>query len=117
MRNPLGIVKRRFAAAIQWRVDRSVDTRTAALMATVHGLSHQLTASVTSTADWRLEIERSIARLGDAISQLRDELRASESLTADLASEWKSALSELSEILDDIDQRNQSPESGRQSLS
>lgn len=117
MRNPLGIVKRRFAAAIQWRVDRSVDIRTAALMATVHGLSQQLTASVASTADWRLELERSIARLGDAMNHLRDELRAGENLSADLSSEWKSTLSELRSILDEIDERSQGLQSREQSRS
>ena len=101
MLNPLVRIKQRLRSAIETRVDKSVDARTAALMATVHGLSIQLSATASTMADWRLEIERSVANLAKALGAVSSDLER-----ADLESlrvEWSEALSELRITLKKID--------------
>lgn len=59
MANPVSKIRRRLGSSIQFRVDRSVELRTEALMKVVHGLNIQLSETATAVSEWRRESERS----------------------------------------------------------
>jgi len=103
MRNPLRRVKHRLGRAIQSRVDHSVEMRTAALMTTVHGLSIQLSELASTMADWRLEIERSVARVARALDTVSRGPDLDSAELEKLRSEWAETLSELRAVLGKID--------------
>lgn len=108
MRSPLGIMKRRIGAAIQWRVDRSVDMRTQALMSTVHGLSQQLANTAISTGDWRSEFDHSMGGLARAVSGVSQQLAATATAFADWQHEWQQTTFDIRTRLNEIDLRSKS---------
>lgn len=106
MRSPLGIVKRRVGAAIQSRVDRSVDLRTQALMATVHGLSEQLARTSATVADWRIELDSSTGGLAQTVNGVSQQLAATAATLADWQHEWHQTMADVRVRLDEVDHRS-----------
>ena len=105
MANPVSKIRRRLGAGIQFRVDRSVELRTEALMKVIHGLNVQLSETATAITEWRRETERSegkqirvVQDLALSVDKLVTRVNDLESSVSLISDELKALIDEVAEI-------------------
>lgn len=105
MANPVSKIRRRLGGSIQFRVDRSVELRTEALMKVIHGLNIQLSETATAISKWRRESERSegkqirvVQELAVSVDELATRVTDLESSVSLITDELRTLIDEVAEI-------------------
>ena len=105
MANPVSKIRRRLGASVQFRVDRSVELRTEALMKVIHGLSVQLSETATAITGWRREAERSegkqiqvVQELAVGVDKLATRVNDVESSVSLISDELRALIDEIAQI-------------------
>lgn len=105
MANPVSKIRRRLGGSIQFRVDRSVELRTEALMKVIHGLNLQLSETATSITEWRREAERSegkqirvVQDLAVSVDKLASRVNEIELTVSLITDELRTLIDEIAEM-------------------